>query len=217
MKSFILRENIKRLSAALGGRLTDSERRHLGRELVAMKRELVRLDAERIGAQSYPAELGPPPPHDGSAGMVVTARRTPALLLDPRPGLSIVAENGAHAREVRADNRDAVGRGLFDVLADNPDLNETAGLIPLFDALRRACGGRAAVTVPHQRLDVLDRARGFLPRFWHQSIAPLFDGDGRLTFLLIEMQDVTATVGTVDGGAIAVPNRHGPGPTPAPH
>lgn len=215
MKSFILRENIKRLSVALGGRLTESERRHLGRELVAMKRELVRLDAVRIGAQSYPAELGPAPPRDGSAAMIVSARRHPALVLDPRPGLSIVAENGAHARDVRSEGANAVGRALFDVLTDNPDLDETAGTIPLFESLRRACGARTAVMSPHQRFDVRDVAHGFAPRFWHQTISPLFDVEGRVTFLLVEMQEVTAEVGTSDGATIVMPNP--PGPTPAPH
>lgn len=118
----------------------------------------------------------------------------PSLALDPGPGLHIVDMNEAYACATLSSRAAAVGRPLFEAFPDNPDDPTAEGVSALYTSLRT--GGETGR--PHVmaicRYDVRDGDGKFVQRYWNPLNTPVFDDDGRLLYLLHQVDDVTSSV-----------------------
>lgn len=193
MRGFVLRENIRRLSALDPAELSASERRHVDREIMAMRRELALFDAATLGAQRYPFEFGRAPPRLAHViQQAIDGNDDPTMIVDPRPGLHIIDVNAAHAAATFQIRDRVAGQRLFDVFPDNPALDTASGVIGLFDSIRSACTLRRPVASRPTRYDVRDPSGEFVPRYWQTVSIPITTADGELSYILHTARDVTA-------------------------
>jgi PAS domain-containing protein len=155
------------------------------------------LNAEEIGAggalfqRSVPVEAAEF--RDGLLADFESSKH-PYLLIDPGPGLRIVGANPAYLAATFTERDSIAGRSLFDVFPDNPDQPLADGVNNLFISLKTV----AATGRPHgmaiQRYDIRDAAGIFVERHWLPLNTPIHDTQGRLVFLLHQVEDVTDQV-----------------------
>ncbi len=202
MKRFILQENLARFRKLLDEEADANRRRTLQVLISEARRELAAFNAEAFGARLSDgpfrfvpqAAIGVPadmPDLSRFRQEFETASRL-FLLVDPRAGLHIVDANTAYAEATLIDRGRAAGERMFDVFPDNPEDPLADGVSNLFNSLQAAAEtGRTHVMRP-QRYDIRDAEGRFVERYWRPVNRPIFDDDGRLVYLLHEVEDVTA-------------------------
>ena len=121
----------------------------------------------------------------------------PGLYLVLTPDLKIVAMSEAYLRATMTQRADILGRGLFDVVPDNPDDPAASGVANLrasIDRVREQC---VADTMAVQKCDIRrpeSEGGGFEERFWSPTNSPVLDGKGELLFIIHRVEDVTEFV-----------------------
>lgn len=201
MKRFVLMQNIERHERALAAARDEAEIRILQQLLLVERRDLALLRSSMVGA--VPFEIGTPAAQVDGAGrrrkrtivqrLFISSRR-PYLLIDPGPGLRIVAANQAYVEATMTSAADIAGRELFEVFPDNPDLVHADGVSNLFTSLQTAASTGEPHAMPIQRYDVRDGDGTFVTRYWQPRNTPIVDDDGALLYLLHHVEDVTAQV-----------------------
>jgi PAS domain-containing protein len=164
--------------------------------MASTRRELAVLSAELMGAQSLVGQLG-----DGARAPARTDRRLFRdviensaelyMVLDPRAGLRIVDINDAYAAHTLVSRRRTPGEKLFDVFPDNPGLTDADGVGNLFESLQRVAQSGQQHVMALQRYDVQGADGRFVEKHWKCTNIPIFDDQGKLTFLLHHAEDVT--------------------------
>jgi PAS domain-containing protein len=164
--------------------------------MASTRRELAVLSAELMGAQSLVGQLG-----DGARAPARTDRRLFRdviensaelyMVLDPRAGLRIVDINDAYAAHTLVSRRRTPGEKLFDVFPDNPGLTDADGVGNLFESLQRVAQSGQQHVMALQRYDVQGADGRFVEKHWKCTNIPIFDDQGKLTFLLHHAVDVT--------------------------
>jgi hypothetical protein len=193
MHRFLLKQNIERYQRLLEG--APQGRPHVAPErmLPDCQRQLAILEAEARGAIQ-----GARPSRPRLAVRQLQQRfealKSPAILLDPRPGLQIVDLNAPYARATMIDARRVAGHRLFNVFPDNPQDPEADGVAQVYASLRIAAATGRPHTMTTQRYDVRDADGVFVERWWAPVTTPIFTDDDRLAFLMIEVEDVTAKI-----------------------
>jgi PAS domain-containing protein len=201
MQRFILQENV----ALLQRRLTEAADAGLCRTLrsllLSAQRELALFDAASSGIGTG---LTPPGSVQGQfsrdAHTVRQFRRRfdrsprACLALHPGPGLHIVDINDAYARATMTARACVAGQRLFDIFPDNPDDASADGARNLYASLRIAAETGRPHAMDVQRYDVRDPTGHFVERYWRPRNTPVFDDEGRLTYLLHHVEDVTGEV-----------------------
>jgi PAS domain S-box-containing protein len=129
---------------------------------------------------------------DSHVRAVFDAAPHPYLLL--RPDLKIVDANRAYLDATMCRRDQILGRDLFDVFPDNPELPEADGAAKLKASLTRVIDGGKADRMAVQRYDIRDRDGHFAERWWSPHNVPAFAEDGRLLVIIHHVEDVTAQV-----------------------
>ena len=198
MRQFVLRENIVRFQRALEVERHEELRLSLREMLASSRRELALLEAELLGAQVAPVQ--PCADHAWRGHVLAASFRDdfdnsahPCMVLDPRPGLTIVDLNAAHLTATNT-GRDAIGRRLFDAFPDNPADPGADGVHTFYTVLRAAAESGLPQSMPAHRCDVRGPDGRFVERHWRSETTPLSNENGRLLFLLHKREDVTAEV-----------------------
>jgi len=196
MKKFICEQNIGNFQRLLAETSDPTLQRTLEGLLAANRRELALLEAERQGAQTSP--FGQPRRNAADASefrerFLSDFDRSPHpyMLLDPGPGLQIVDINASYAKATLTDRDSVVGRSLFDVFPDNPDDPLADGVSNLYASLRIVAQTGRPHAMAAQRYDIRDPDGSFVERHWQPINSAIVDEDGRLTFLLHHVEDVT--------------------------
>ena len=109
--------------------------------------------------------------------------------------LTIVAANDAYLHATGRARDAMVGRSIFAVFPDNPQLPDADGVANLRASLQRVRDTGLADTMPVQRYDI-PNAEGtlFEERYWHPVNTPLLDAQGTLSYIIHRVDDVTAVV-----------------------
>jgi PAS domain-containing protein len=194
VRDYLRQENVHRFRRLLDAEAMASDRTVRRSVVRDWERELALIEADAIGALRGP--LAPKPVRTASGFQrEFEAIAGPALLLHPGPGLHIIQVNEAYARASCLDAARVPGDRLFTVFPDNPQNPEADGVSRLFASLRMvAQSGRQRVK-PLQRYDVRDANGAFVERWWRSLHTPVFaESCGRLRYLLVEVEDVTAEV-----------------------
>lgn len=166
--------------------------------MASTRRELAILSADMMGAQSLVGQFGA---GNGFRSPARTERRlfrdaienSSALymVIDPRAGLHIVDINDAYADGTLTRRRQVAGEKLFDVFPDNPGVDDADGVGNLFESLQRVAQNGQPHAMALQRYDVQNGDGRFVEKHWKCTNIPIFDDQGRLTFLLHHAEDVT--------------------------
>ncbi|HEY8925627.1 MAG TPA: PAS domain S-box protein, partial [Polyangia bacterium] len=127
------------------------------------------------------------------------------LILDPGPELTILAASDAYLRATKTRRADILGRRLFDVFPDNPDVPSADGTRNLAASLARAIETGAADTMPVQRYDIRRPAAeggGFEERWWRPVNTPVRDAAGKTRYLIHAVEDVTDLMRSEQGSGV---------------
>jgi PAS domain-containing protein len=208
MQRFILQENVARFQQLLADEMLDARSRGMVRSLlVAARRDLAIFDSISSGVEPDALAIASSRRFLSQSAQAVhefqgafEGSQQPFLLIDPRPGLHIVDLNDAYAQVTLTERARIAGEKLFDAFPDNPNDPGADGVNNLYVSLRTAADTKRPHVMQIQRYDVRDSSGYFVERHWRPVNTPLFDEDGRLRYLLHQVEDVTAAVKALQHG-----------------
>lgn len=116
----------------------------------------------------------------------------PYLLLTPE--LLIAAVNDAYLHATFARRIDIIGRALFDIAPNNPELVLFDGERNLRASLERVIELGVPDRLAVQRYDIRRPDGVFEERWWATLNVPIPDENGKLQFIIHHLEDVTARV-----------------------
>lgn len=118
------------------------------------------------------------------------------LILRPdHPKFTIVEVTDAYAKQTMTNRNEIIGKGLFEVFPDNPDDLEASGESNLFTSLMRAIEHKIPDVMAIQKYDIRKpNGGGFEVRYWTPKNTPVLDENGRVIFLIHQVEDVTERV-----------------------
>ena len=201
MRRFVLQENIRRWEAALAQADAAENLAILNGVIETSRRELALLDALENGA--LPPWQRRPVTDDAPliAAAVAAFRRryetSPqvAALIDPRPGLVFRDVNPAWERSGSGrPRREIVGRAFFDMFPDRPNSPSAQGIVVSYEALRDAAERQEVICKGVHRYDLPTPQGGLVERYWRNVVRPLPEAADPLSFLVLEVNDVTDAV-----------------------
>jgi hypothetical protein len=200
MQRFVCEQNIAHFQRLLVDAVDPTLRRTLLTLLSSSKRELALLNSTISGADILPPGLRRN--RTGDLDSVLKQLRPhfetsahPYMLLDPGPGLKIIDINDAYARVTYTNRNAIVGKPLFEVFPDNPDIETADGVSNLFASLRIVVQTGQPHAMAVQRYDVRDPDGQFTEKYWQPINTPIHDPDQRLICLLHHVEDVTGEIG----------------------
>ena len=105
----------------------------------------------------------------------------PGLYLVLTPDFTIVAVSDAYLRTTTTHRDDILGRGIFEVFSDNPDIPVAADARKLRDSLERVLQNRLANKMAVQMYRIrLPEAEGYEDRYWSPLNTPVFGEGGEV-------------------------------------
>lgn len=193
MRRFVIESNAQRFEERLRVETDPGLAARIGDLLAASRRELALLITSEEGVR-------PPAwrPRDKSASSLdaaalaaqIQASPVATILLDPGPGLKILEVNEPLCRFAWTTREELLGRSLFEAFPENPENSQADGVSKLTLSLQTAAEtGRPNEMAP-QRYDVRDSHGTFVARYWRPVNTPLFNGQGRLLYILHEVEEV---------------------------
>lgn len=121
----------------------------------------------------------------------------PGLYLVLTPEFRIVAVSDAYLAATMTRRDDILGRGIFEVFPDNPEISNPTGVSNLRASLERVVASRKADSMAVQQYDIRKpeaEGGGFEKRFWSPVNSPVLALDGTLKSIIHRVEDVTAFV-----------------------
>jgi PAS domain S-box-containing protein len=115
----------------------------------------------------------------------------PGLYLVLKPNLTIVAVSDAYLKATMTERDKILGRGLFEVLPDNPDDPTATGVSTLRASFERVLKNGASDTMAIQKYDMRRPDGVFEERYWSPVNSPVFDADRRIEYIIHRVEDVT--------------------------
>lgn len=124
-------------------------------------------------------------------------RQVAGSVLYLTPELVIADATDAYLADTLTKRDDIVGRRLFEVFPDNPDLEGADGEQALGSSLECVLATRSPHVMPVQRYDIPrppELGGGFETRYWSPQNRPLLDEDGEVVLIAHHVVDVTDQV-----------------------
>ena len=121
----------------------------------------------------------------------------PGLYLALLPDLTIVAASDAYLEATMTRREEILGRCLFEVFPDNPDDPTATGVSNLRASLERVLARQRPDTMAVQKYDVRrpeEQGGGFEERYWSPVNSPVLGPDGKHTYIIHRVEDVTEFV-----------------------
>jgi len=143
------------------------------------------------------SDASPPSPHTSLFQRAFEAAPHSYLLLTP--DLRIAAANDAYLNATITRRDDIIGRALFEVAPDNPEVDGLDGAKNLRASLERVIELGVPDRLAVQRYDVKRTDGMFEERWWATLNVPVLDENGAVRFIIHHLEDVTARVVRTDG------------------
>lgn len=199
MRRFILQENIRRWEAALEAAGAAKDLEILKKILETARRELALLDALETGVlpawqRRRVVDEAPIAAATDAFRRRYEASSQIAALIDPRPGLLFRDVNPAYERSAGRPRAELAGRAFFDLFPDRPNSPSAEGIVISYEALRDAAQHQRVVCKGVHRYDLPTPDGGLAERYWRNVVRPLPEAADPLSFLVLEVNDVTADV-----------------------
>jgi signal transduction histidine kinase len=121
-------------------------------------------------------------------------RDLPTALLVLSPDLSICAATNDYLAATLTEEAALLGRHMFDAFPDNPEQPEVHAVAMLGASFERVRLGGARDRMGLQRYDIPAPEGGFQLRYWLPVNAPILDRDGKLLWIVHQVEDVTEYV-----------------------
>jgi PAS domain S-box-containing protein len=121
----------------------------------------------------------------------------PGLYLVLTPALTIVAVSDAYLKATMTKREEILGRGLFEVFPDNPDDPAATRVRNLRASLDMVLTHRVPDTMAVQKYDIRrpeSEGGGFEERYWSPVNSPVLGADGKVTYIIHRVEDVTEFV-----------------------
>ncbi|MBA3055727.1 MAG: hypothetical protein FP826_12530 [Sphingomonadales bacterium] len=161
--------------------------------------ELAVMDARDLGASEhglYSGEYGSADAEDClRAGREHCENSLfPCMIVDPRPGLRIVAANAAAAAETLIPREELIGRRLYEMSGENDATIEAQSIPGLLASFATVMATKAAHCLRALRFDVrLPDARTD-ERYWRIQNSPILDGKREVLFIRCEFFNISRPV-----------------------
>ncbi|WP_181305226.1 PAS domain-containing protein [Rufibacter sp. XAAS-G3-1] len=123
-------------------------------------------------------------------------RALPRLYIVVSPDFTIVEASDAYLTSTFKD-RSILGKYLFEVFPDNPDLASADGVLNWRQSLEFARDNKVPHKMALQRYDVTkpeEMGGGFEEKYWQPSNTPVLDASGNVLYLIHESEDVTQQI-----------------------
>jgi len=201
MQRFILRQNVENFRRLLDEKTDEESQRTLRSLLLAAQRDLAFLESatDGVGTALLPPGYGrggfhPDPRSVSEFQANYGSSAKLCLAIDPGPGLHIVDVNDAYLQATMSTRAALLGKPLFEAFPDNPDDPNANGVSLLYASLRMAGETRKPDAMRICRYDIRAPSGRFVLRYWSPLNTPVFDEEGRLIYLLHQVEDVTDDV-----------------------
>jgi PAS domain S-box-containing protein len=117
------------------------------------------------------------------------------ILLPDAPRFSIVGVTDSYLKATYTRREDILGKGLFEVFPDNPDLQEATGVQNLSASLYYVLEHKREHRMADQRYDVPNPEGGeFVYKVWRPLNRPVLNDKGEVQYILHNVEDVTVLV-----------------------
>jgi two-component system cell cycle sensor histidine kinase/response regulator CckA len=121
----------------------------------------------------------------------------PGLYLVLAPEFKIVAASDAYLRATMTKRQEILGKGIFEVFADNPEDPAATGVGMLRSSLERVLQRKVADTMAVRKYDLRKpdtEGGGFEERYWSPLNTPVLGPDNQVTCIIHSVVDVTEIV-----------------------
>lgn len=121
----------------------------------------------------------------------------PSACMVMSPDFTIVAVSDAHLLATGAKRERIVGRNIFDAFPDNPDEPGATGVANVRASILRVLQNKSPDVMPVQRYDVPTEGvlgGDFTERYWKPIHTPVFDGNGKVKYVMQYVEDITLQV-----------------------
>lgn len=118
------------------------------------------------------------------------------VILPDSPKFTIIAANKARLDATMTTN-DQIGKGLFEMFPDNPDDPNATGEKNLRQSLEQVIENLKPNTMAVQKYDIpkpVSEGGGFEEKYWSPVNSPVLDENGKLLYIIHQVQDVTEFV-----------------------
>lgn len=119
---------------------------------------------------------------------------SPGRLLILSRDFTIVGATDAYVHVTLQRREAMIGRHLFEVFPDNPDLPDADGVHNLRASLNRVVDGRRADRMAVQRYDIRGASGEFEEHYWSPVNTPILDDTGAVEFIVHSVDEVTDLV-----------------------
>ncbi|MHB8584812.1 MAG: ATP-binding protein [Thermoplasmatota archaeon] len=130
--------------------------------------------------------------------------RAPGLFLVLDPEFCIVAASDAYLSATMTRRETILGRHIFEVFPDNPDDASATGVLNLRSSLERVRSEHRPDTMAVQKYDVRrpsSEGGAFEERYWSPVNTPVLGPEGRLAYIIHQVEDVTEFLNLRRAGA----------------
>src|SRR4029078_12384548 len=110
------------------------------------------------------------------------------------PNFDMVAANEARLRATKTTREELIGRNLFDLFPDNPDVADATGVRNLRASLERVLQTKTADTMAVQKYDIRrpeSEGGGCEVRYWSPMNLPILGPEGKVAYISHRVEDVT--------------------------
>lgn len=114
------------------------------------------------------------------------------ILLPDAPRFTIVGVTDAYLKATFTKRNEILGKGLFEVFPDNPQLEDATGVYNLSSSLHYVLEHRHEHHMADQRYDVPDpKGDGFVYKVWRPLNRPVLTATGEVKYIIHHVEDVT--------------------------
>lgn len=114
------------------------------------------------------------------------------LILLPNADFTIVGVSNDYLRDTLTSRESVLGKPVFEVFPDNPQVPEVNASRNLRASLQRVIASKSPDTMAIQRYDVRSRdGTDFQVRYWSPVNTPVLSPDGELLYIIHRVQNVT--------------------------
>ena len=115
----------------------------------------------------------------------------PCVIIDPRPGLLIVAVNSAAAMLSRKTQGELIGCRFCEVTVENAATLNAGGVSNMYACLASVMSSGNGICISNQRFDLGDSGASYEKHHWNVELSPILDSKRDVLYIRCDMYSVT--------------------------
>ncbi|AUN99708.1 PAS domain S-box protein [Bacteriovorax stolpii] len=126
------------------------------------------------------------------------------VFLPDAPRYTIVAASDAYTKQSKVKREEIVGKGVFDVFPENPDEMAAQGRKLLVESFKKVMKSNRPDKMDILRYDIKNDTDKFETHFWLVMNSPVLDMEGKILYIINQVEDVTNLVVEKQGAEMAL-------------